>query len=204
MRCEICGLGYVPEYPPDAARHRREHDEFIHGIAAKPLRSDSVVFGDGVLRITLVRPGAPIAQRKRVERIGRRANWETEYDFGVYGATEAGNLELDIHALVGHRNDRAIALLIFERRSRVWISHWGPDAAPCDAIRVENSGPRWTVGFVWVLAKYRRRGVALKLLEQASRHTHVPLSDLGWYTPFSDAGKALAKHLCPGQFYIVK
>ena len=146
----------MPEHPPDAARHRREHDEFVHGVAAKPLRGDQVVFDDVELRITLVGPSAPLAQRKRVEKAGRRANWETEYDSGVYGATEECNLEFDVHALLASRNARVVALLIFERRSHVWIAGWDQNGEPSGAVRIEGSGPRWTVTFIWVLAKRRR------------------------------------------------
>jgi hypothetical protein len=127
MKCEVCGLGYVPEHPPDAARHRREHDEFVNGVAAKPLNDDRVLFQDSTLRVTLVSPVASLTQRRRVERIARRANWETEYDFGIYGATEACNLEFCIHSLVGHRNGRAVTLLLVERRPHVWVAKWASD-----------------------------------------------------------------------------
>ncbi|MGA3042791.1 MAG: hypothetical protein ABSF54_18600, partial [Bryobacteraceae bacterium] len=56
MTCPVCGLGYVPEYPPDAARHKREHDLFVNGVPARPLRDDRIVFQDPTLRITLVSP----------------------------------------------------------------------------------------------------------------------------------------------------
>jgi GNAT superfamily N-acetyltransferase len=176
----------------------------MHGVAAKPLRSDCVVYADDAVRITLVGPDAPLVQRRRVEKIAGRANWEMRYGFGIYGAAEKGNTELEIHAFVGCRNERAVALVIFERRSHVWVARWDENAEPCDPTKVENAGPKWTVGFIWVLARYRRQGIALRLLEQASRYTRVPVSDLGWYPPLSSGGKALARRICPLQFFIGK
>lgn len=204
MKCPVCGLGYVPEYPPDAARHRREHEEFVKGVAIKPLKDDVVLLEDSALRITLVPPDASLNQRRRVERIARRANWETEYDFGIYSATESCNTELNIHALIGSRSGRAVALVLVERRGRVWTARWTAEGDVCDVTQVENTSRRWTIGFVWTLAQCRRQGVARKMIEQASAFTGVPVSELGWYTPFTDQGKALARRLCPSRFYVVK
>lgn len=204
MRCEVCGFGYVPEDPRDATIHRREHREFLRGVAAKPLKSDCVVSHEDALRITLVKPDGPLIQRERIEKVARRANLEMEYSFGIYGANEKCNTELEIHALIGYRKDRAVTLLIFERRAHVWVASWGEDGEPCHATKIENAKLKWTIGFIWVLPKHRRQGIALKLLEQASRYTQIPLSELGWYTPLSAAGGALARHCCPDQILIVK
>jgi GNAT superfamily N-acetyltransferase len=192
-RCPICGLGYVPGYLPDAARHRREHDEFVHGVSAKPLRDECIIFQDSTLRITVVSPFSSLIQRRRVERIARRANRETQYDFGLYGATEAGNRELDTHALVGHRNDRAIALLFIQRGTRVWVAKWASNGDFDEPTWIESDGPRWTIGFVWVLGRYRRQGLAQQMITEAAKFARLPVNALGWYTPFTDAGKALAR-----------
>jgi len=203
MTCPVCGLGYVPEYPPDAARHKREHDLFVNGVPARPLRDDRIVFQDPTLRITLVSPFSSLIQRRRVERIARRANWETQYDFPLYGATEA-NAEFNTHALIGHRNDRAVALLLIERRSRVWVSKWANNDDFDEPTRIESDGPRWTIGFAWVLGRYRRQGLAHRMITEASKFARVPVNELGWYTPFTDAGKALARRVCPDYFFIVR
>ncbi len=204
MKCPVCELSYVPEYPPDAARHKREHDEFVNGVAARPMKDDLILVDDSTLYITLVAPTSSLNQRRRVERVARRANWETHYDFGIYGATESCNLEFNTHALVGSRMGRAVSLMLIERREHVWSAKWEPEGGIGDVIEIGNSEPRWTVAFVWTLAKCRRQGLARKMITEASKFTGVPESELGWYTPFTDSGRALAKRVCPDRFLIVK
>ena len=181
--------------------HRREHAEFVHGVAMKPLRDDRVVKAVSDSRIILVTPRASVAQRKRVEKVANRANWEMNHTFGIYCATEKSNDELQIHALIGCENYRAVALLIFERRSNVWSAHWGEDGKLHDQSLIADAGPRWTIGVIWVLKKCRRRGIALKLLEEVTLYTKVPTLDLVWYCPLSPDGEKLVKRLCPTKFF---
>jgi hypothetical protein len=198
--CE-CGLAYSPLSPRDRAQHRRWHDEFVNGAHARPLADDEVVVASGELRIVLVRPDSSFWQRSRIEKIGRRANRDTRYDFPVYSAWNEANHKLELHAFAAYLDDRGIALLLLGRRSTIWTAGWRNGR-----VVILEPEPakvfRWTVGFVWVLPQFRRRGFATGLLQEASRFAEVPLEELAWFAPFSDEGALLVRHWCPERLWL--
>jgi ribosomal protein S18 acetylase RimI-like enzyme len=160
----------------------------------------------GDLRVTLVRPSASLYQRNRVYALARCANREMHYDFVPYDPWDPGNRELAVHAFVGRIGVRGIALLLAARRCHVWVAAWSETQPPAiiDPRPIDARAGRWTIEFVWVLPALRGRGIARTLIREASRFTGVPVVDLAWYTPFSDAGRDVVHSLCPERFYIGK
>jgi hypothetical protein len=61
----------------------------------------------------------------------------------------------------------------------------------------------WSVGYAWVSKKNRRTGWLRDILSAAGDHLGFGV-DFGWYTPFSEAGEAAARALCPSGIYIAK
>ena len=204
VHCE-CGLTFLPSHRPDARRHRKEHDEYLAGVRVSPLRDDEVVSETNDLRITVVRPGSSLRQRKRAEHVGRRANWDTHYDFGVYSASEDGNRTFQIHAFIGSSQERAVSFMLLETRSTVWLARWVDlGANHLEPGKVSEGIKQWTVGFIWVLPRLRRKGIARKLLREAARFAQIPVTELGWYTPFTPEGELLVRAACPDKFRIIR
>jgi ribosomal protein S18 acetylase RimI-like enzyme len=202
----MCECGYWHAASRDAL-HRSVHDQYLYGAPAKPLKDDEVVAEADGVQIILVRPTALAAQRKRVEKIGYVANREMHYDTGVYHATEREyHRDSDVHALLALREGRVIAMVLLGRRKSIYKGFWNDTEppSPLPAQRVETEGNRWTVCFVWVLPKFRRSGLARKLVEEASRFCGVPVQELCWYWPFSDAGAQLAHRLCPKDIWLAQ
>src|SRR5207247_534566 len=112
-------------------------------------------------RLVIVGPDSRLFLRKRVERLGRRANQDTHYDFGVYHAQESWTREADVHGVVAVTPDhRGVAVGLFEKRSLRLVTTWEEWSAPTplgDSSAVP--GGFWTVGFVWTLVTYRRQGL---------------------------------------------
>jgi ribosomal protein S18 acetylase RimI-like enzyme len=200
VACE-CGFTFVPSFRPDAIRHRKEHAEYLDGVRFQPLSTDEIVANADGLRITVVRPHSPLAQRKRAARIGRRANRETRYDFGVYEAQ--GNSTFSIHAFIGWQGEHAVAFMLLERRG-TWRTRWADLDVGLDPQIISEDHDRWTVGFLWVLPRLRRKGIARSLLHEAQRFTGIPILELGWYPPFTPEGKALVRSVCSDEFLIVR
>jgi hypothetical protein len=123
-----------------------------------------------------------------------------------------GNRQYSIHGLMEYREGRGIALLLVERREHIWPARWDAalrviDAKPveCPVIQLSEwtyTVGRWTIRFIWVLPQFRRQKIAMRLIEEASRFTGVPIEKLAWYPPFSDEARCLVHQLCPDHFWL--
>lgn len=206
--CDNCGLTYVPSSPGDRAEHRSHHRRM--SLTWRPLTTEVVVARDGEFRVVAVPPSAPQRLRVRAERIGRRANLEAAYDFGVYDANYFGPLKT--HAFVGVEARSAVSLVVVECRPAVMCIPWeNVIQSPIDDtwrayrrdVMIEQpQGGHWTVGFVWVSPAARRRSYARRTLAGAAAALGTRTADFAWYSPFSHAGRALVQSLSPDSVLI--
>ncbi len=203
VRCPDCGLLYVPDSLEDARYHRSFHAETVNGLRARSIKTDSVIFAEGNLRITVVSPFSPIAQRRRAERVAVLANRETPFDFAAYDASEPPD-ERDVHVFLVYERDRAIGLLVVEKCRRVCRCSWPEWEANEKPEELSDHPPIWTVCMLWVLARHRRRGLATALLQAGARHVGADVESMAWYPPFTEPGEALARACCPRTFYLAK
>lgn len=84
MKCTECGMSYVPNIPEDVKVHQKYHDKILHGVNARQIKSDKILWEDGNYRITVVNYSSPFAQRKRAEKAGHVAHKDTPFDFAPY------------------------------------------------------------------------------------------------------------------------
>jgi len=154
--------------------------------------------------ILVVNRASCSADRERAQHIGRRANQELEFDFGIYDPNDL-DPRRDPHAFLGVMGEIEVGVLVAERRGQaMWTVTWAEydsRIAPDREIPVKGY---WSVTAVWVAPDHRRHGMASLLVHSAAAEFGVELSELGWYTPFSDAGESLVRSLCSESFLIVK
>jgi len=199
ITCNDCGMGYVPESRDDVLEHEKYHDKVVNGLRAPPLRSDWVIWSHDDERITVVSQSSPREQSKRAEKVGKYARKDTHY-----GAEDLFYAEMDVRVFLLHKEDRVIGLLLINKRDHVWRTSWDELDACKQPKEMLDHPPIWSVCFVWVLKNHRQLGFANTILNKAVVYLGCSLYNIGWYTPFTDSGKAFVRSCCPKEFYIAK
>jgi hypothetical protein len=195
-------MTYVEDLPDNEKEHEAFHDRVVKGVPGKPLKTDRMIWQESDKRITVVTAFSHISQRNRAEAAASLANLGTRYDGGIYQAAEKPD-ERDIHIFLYHARNRIVGLIILEKRSTVWRCRWGESDPPaCEELRGHE--PMRSVVFIWVNTKHRKSGIARVLFLHAVKHLGLSREEVGWYTPFSDDGRAFAKSLYPDEFYVAK
>jgi hypothetical protein len=202
-QCPDCGLGYSPSYANDVRYHRRYHDARINGARYKPLATDHTVWCVGGDRVTVVTPFSPYVQRKSAERVSLLAAPDVPFSFVSYCAAESPD-ERDLHLFLGFSQDRAISFAKIEKRSHVWCLTWEQFDSHAPVERLAGHAPIWSVGFLWVCRSRRHQGYARRFLLEATRFLGVNINEIGWHTPFTESGEALARRLCPTSLFGAK
>lgn len=166
--------------------------------------AEVVVAERGPLRAIVANPDSPKSERRRAQNIARFANRELGFDFGIYSPLDLDPLRRP-HAFVAIEEGFGVGILVVERRGDfVWRLTWEDfDLRREPRARREVPGP-WTVVVVWVTERMRRRGVGSFLVSAAARYLGIDVSDLAWYTPFSEAGERLARRISTDQLIVAK
>lgn len=202
MICPECRMDYVPNYDEDEKEHKKYHDKIVNGIYAPEVKSDKVVWHEDNYRITVVNYISPLAQKKRAEETGLIANKDTHFDFVPYYHKEALD-ERNIHLFLLFRESRIIGLLIIERRDSVKQFSWA-EYETAAGSELPKGEAVWSIGLIWVHHKYRKQGLGSKLVQVAASFFGIMIQSIGWYTPFTNDGKQLAKSLCIDSFLVAK
>ena len=200
--CPECGLGYVPEVPDNAEYHKKYHDRKVSGFPYRRAKSDEIIWEDGDFRITVINYFSPKSQRVRAQEVGLIAWDDTEFSFGRYHSEEQLD-ERNIHNFLLYRKNRVIGLLIAERRSYIYKFTW-EEYEKAGGQELPQRPPIWSVGYVWILKKFRRKGLSKRLVTEAVFFLKTDPQHIGWYTPFTGMGEVLAKSLCSDYFYVAK
>ena len=202
MRCAECGMGYVPDNPEDVKAHRKYHDEIVNGLYAARIKSDKIISERGDYRITVVNYFSPPAQKKLTEKVNLLAHKDTPFDFVPYHSKEPFD-ERNVHVFLLYRKSKIIGLLIAERRDYVRRFSWR-EYENAGGKELPMSNPTWSIGFVWIHRKHRRRGLSSQLVQVVASYFDIEISSIGWYTPFTEDGEKLVRSLCPEYFFVSK
>jgi ribosomal protein S18 acetylase RimI-like enzyme len=194
-------MSYVRGIPSNDHDHKAFHDPIVHGLYARPLKSDRTIWQDADRRITVVTPNSPPAQRSRAAKVSSMVNHNTEYDGGIYDGSDVPE-RLNLHIFLYHDGNRVRGFMMLAKMDAVWRCRW--DNNPSEYEKLVCPQPMWSVMFIWVHQALRHKGVAKRLFNEATRHLSIPADKIGWYTPFSSEGQAFAKSLYPDEFYIAK
>ncbi|NGZ96947.1 MAG: hypothetical protein CV089_12640 [Nitrospira sp. WS110] len=206
-RCAKCRLGYSPEVPADRRLHRKIHDEAVFGVPGTIRRMDKVIWSDAFRKITVVRHRtASLAERNRAERVAQWARQDTDFDFAAYHARDSDDGR-DAHVSLLHEADRIVGFLVMERRDftrKLTWSEWDDPTAKGPYSEMTRGAEMWSIGMIWVHVKHRRQGLATLLISQAMKSLGTEMEEVGWYTPFTESSQALARKLCPTDFFVAK
>ena len=202
VRCSECGMGYIPENPEDKKFHKKYHDKVVNGLYAPRIKSDKIAWEKGDYRITVVNYFSSHAQKKRAEKVGRLAHKDTPFDFIPYHSKEPLD-ERNVHIFLLYRKNRAIGLLILERRNYVQKFTWR-EYENAEGRELLQAEPIWSIGLVWIHRKHRKRGLGSQLVQVAASYFDIDVQSIGWYTPFTDDGEKFVKSLCPQFFFVAK
>ena len=195
IHCDICDFMYASDLATDRRSHARRHDEHVNGIPWKVTDRETFLEEHPGLRLVLVGITAPKFVRLRTAKLGRCANRETQYDFGVYDEDEPG-----MAAIVGIVEQRAVSMLV--TRSMDWIARWSWKAKDSheQPVKVSDARPRSGCGFLWVLPEHRGTGLAKKMADAAIEQSPQTAQDFPWQPPFSDSGERFLRGYYPDTF----
>ena len=200
MRCSECGFNYVESSGTDRRLHRRVHDEIVHGLRRSGLRSCPVALRIASRSVVVVNDESALTHRRLAQEVSLVAAGDTEFSSVAYSAREQPD-DHHIHLFIGVEDDRAQAYVCFEKRSHIWRCTWQEyDEGVTHRLDRE---PMWSIGYAWVSRGNRRTGWIRVIVAAASRHLGFA-NEFGWYAPFSDAGEAVARALCPSGIFIAK
>ena len=195
-------MDYVQGVPDDEAEHARFCDMIVNGVSVAALSNERVVWKHGSNCILLVTDSSPEDYRKLAHDVSSCANRELHYDVGIYRYTDPPD-ERELHIFLYIRAERAVGMLLFEKRTTVWRCTWNGVERP-NCISQPERGPMWSIGFVWVLTQYRHTGIAYRLFEKAKKELRLDRDDVGWYTPFSQDGEVFVRRSYPTYFFVAK
>ena len=202
MRCQDCDYGFVSELASDRRKHRRYHDRLLFGLKRRAITEVHAVWQADAGAVRVVNARSPLAHRRIAEEVSLIAAGEVDFSFVAFSAVEQES-ERDYHIFLGTQLERAVCYIMLERRSHVWRCTW-TEYDSRTVHEVSDLGSVWSVSFAWVSRAKRRQGWARRSLEAATQYLDFPWAHLGWHTPFSPAGEALARHLCPDGILIAK
>lgn len=195
-------MGYVPGVPENEAEHTRYCDLMVNGPHVGVLEGLHVIWMNGDDRIILVTDSSPIEQRKLAHEVSTCANREMSYDSGIYRYYDPPD-ERQIQIFLYVRASRAVGMLFVERRTKIWRCTWSGNETPV-CVEQPMIASLWSIGFVWVHKQHRQAGIAYTLFVEARRALGLGEDDIGWYTPFSEDGKAFVRKLYPTHFFVAK
>jgi hypothetical protein len=198
VKCELCGMSYVPQVPDNVREHSRYHDRIVNGFPTRPLKSDCVIWAEADSRITLVNPRSVLPQRRRAEEVARLARRDMPY-----GEEDLFNGK-DTHAFFLHKRNRAIGFLSIEKQKHVWKACWADLDAGKEPEEIVGHPPIWSICMAWIHERHRGSGLGQFMVSQAAVYLGCDLGSVGWYTPFTESGRNLVRKCCPETFYIAK
>ena len=202
MLCPDCGFNFVETLSSDRRQHRKYHDRLLFGLKGSAIRQIKAIWQADVMSVRVVNADSPRAHRRIAQELSLIAAGDVEFSFVAYCADEP-NDDRNYHIFIGAESDRAVSYVMLERRSHVWRCTW-EEYDSHKASKLDGVGSVWSVTMAWVGRANRRKGWIRRSLEVAAQHLRFTWDQLGWYTPFSADGEALARHLCPEGILIAK
>jgi hypothetical protein len=162
------------------------------------VRSLSTVDSSEGISTHAIDANVPLATRRQIAYVATVAQRSISGDWPGYDGTID---EDDQRLFVAASADRVVAMVVTALDGRFWPLGWRADGSI--ELRGERASLRQghKIARVWTAANFRRRGLALRLIQIASRALSIRTEDFGWEIPFTAGGTLLVKRLCPESFW---
>lgn len=205
--CKECGMTYFKHIQKDKSMHSSYHKDFVSGLLWETTSKDSVAAqftvkespprGNGTLRAHIVTVGRGSSTMGRVNQLLAMVNQELN-------APESSDLwrnptETSVQgkAFVVVIENRAVGLCVTEPiEDSASQSRWMVFETQKTVPKQVNKQIKVGISRIWVAPKWRRMGLARKLLDAVQRNTVYGITlakgDIGFSQP-SFAGGLLAK-----------
>jgi GNAT superfamily N-acetyltransferase len=186
---EECPCGSVGT---DRRTHTTRHMQWAVGVPV-PATLDAAWPDD---TIAIVTTSDPIGWRRLTYELAQVARRAGRYDFASFPAPigRGGPDPKQTRAFLFRHHDpsrgnAAAGYLVVSDEPTA--GRYNP--ATRDSNEAGQGQVRPTVGLVFVAYHLRRGGIGSALIRAAAEHAGVAPSELAWWTPFTDAGAALAQ-----------
>lgn len=202
----MCGIYHDAARDSERRHHAVGHDRVLNGVSFRSKDRFEVVDESGDLSFLLVRPDAPLIQRKRAERLSRTASQlpleQGGYDLPPYFGDNPYQTpaELAPHVLLAARGTRLIAMVVFEWRPLTHTYHWNESERGYQLGDPLPYQEEWAFAHVWTIPRERGRGIGVRLVRRVAALTTVAPENLGWMTPISPSGVGLLRRVTPVRF----
>ena len=188
----------MPGHPDDEAYHAQVHAEYLSGPEIPVIRMLSPCAADGPLPIYVVDRTCPKEIRHSLSHIAIVACRSMPgYPAGYDGSVTDEDPRLYLAADGAH----LVAMVLTGLDDRFWRFAWKNEVSLTLVEPVASTRRSPKIARAWTAASYRRRGLALQLIQTAGRHLPCDIAELGWELPFTPGGACLVKSLCPDVFW---
>ena len=174
-------------------------DKWAVGISVPALGGEQVVARWDDVDVLLITNSSSPEQRQLAERLAQRAMSDTPFNTPAYTKADT---DPDVRIFVARRAGRGVGLAVLRPRPRWgWWSwdDWDEERRPATGVAPLTS---WTVEIIWTLGQAQQKGLAHRLLQEASRVVDQPIASFGWRRPFTPSGEAFVRRLCPEGFWV--
>jgi GNAT superfamily N-acetyltransferase len=180
--CMDCGMDYRQDDPGERRQHAVYHDETLFGSKAR--------LDDGCHFVT---HESPIARQRLAGKVAESARRETEFDFPLFGARKLKNDELKTIVVLYVENVRVVGLIVSRQKNSAYIADvrsfredFGGYYRPTRTRKV-NQQERRTVDLIWILERFRRRGLGSNLIQRLAEHCETTPQELAHSLPFRES-----------------
>lgn len=170
------------------------HSEYAEGPLLPDVAQLAPVSTVRRLALHLVDGRVPLEARRRLAKVAMVASREIDAPAGFYGDI-LGSERLFVLSAA----HRAVGMALTDAGEHFFRLGWR-DAHSFALKQLDPphlEAPRTKIARVWLAANYRHRGLALEMLRAIAAYDGLAVQDLGWELPFTDAGSALVRRICP-------
>jgi hypothetical protein len=197
MECE-CGYTYVPGHPDDEVCHSKIHNEYLSGPEIPVIRTLTPSVVESSLPIYIIDESCPKVIRRDIAHVAIVA-WRSIQHFPV--GYDGSITDEEPRLFLAADGDHIVAMVLTSFDDRFWPLAWKPDGSLSLLDNIASTRRNVKIARVWTAVSYRRRGLALQLIQTASRHFSAEISDFGWELPFTSSGTCLVRRLCSDIFW---
>ncbi|HUI90829.1 MAG TPA: hypothetical protein VLX68_01150 [Chitinivibrionales bacterium] len=156
------------------------------------LHFKNLVFDSSNLKIYCVGPDTPQKERDQCGHIAKTMWSSEEVPGDKIGWYAKKKLNDDLgYAFIPVFKENVAGIAIVHKRKTFCYSLSRKEFISGD----KDSTPRWCADKIWIYEPYRRMGISSRIIHSIALYFHEDVSNLGFLTPFTDAGKALALSL---------